>query len=345
MIEKSSSLLYSKGLELVRGTAAGMRPRVAIINGICHPDLKKLAECASDLFIQQQRRDACLTLQRAGYAITRNIRNGPFDLVLVLADRQREQTMGWLAAGAKLLGEGGYLALCAANDSGAKGYEKRLRALGNITVESKSKCRFSFISKHDIAHADVLDEWLDAAAPRLLPDFGLISCPGVFSWQHPDAGSQLLLDHLPSTLSGCGMDLGCGNGFLSHHVLTRQGDIRQWHIVDVDALALSCAEQNLQNFNHVRVYPYWLDATGESLPGGMDVVLMNPPFHKGRADAVELGQTMISAAARSLKASGSLFMVANRHLPYELIIYQTFESVQSLFDGEGFKVLRCDGVK
>jgi len=343
MIEKSAALLYGKGLQLVRN--AGVQPRVAVFNGINHANLKPLAECASDLIIQQQRRDECLALQRSAYSITRNIRKGTFDLVLVLADRQREQTMGWLAAGAKLLSDDGILALCAANDSGAKGFEKRLSTLGNITVESKSKCRFSFISKHDFSHADVLDDWLHAAAPRLVSDLGLISSPGVFSWQHPDVGSQLLLDHLPSGLAGCGMDLGCGNGFLSQHALARQPDIRQWHIVDVDALALSCAQQNLEHFKRVHIYPHWLDASSERLPGGMDVILMNPPFHKGHADAVALGQAMISAAARSLKPSGSLFLVANRHLPYELLIYQTFESVQRLFDGKGFKVMHCDGVK
>jgi len=343
MIEKSAALLYLKGLQLARGF--GARPRVAIINGICHADLKPLAEYAADLVIQQQRRDECLALQRAGYAMTRNIRKGTFDLVLVLAYRQREQTMGWLAAGAKLLSDDGILALCAANDSGAKGFEKRLRALGNITVESKSKCRFSFISKHDFAHPDVLDAWLHAAAPRVVPELGLVSCPGVFSWQHADVGSQLLLDYLPSGLTGCGMDLGCGNGFLSQRSLSRQSDIRQWHIVDVDALALSCAQQNLKAFDGVHIYSHWLDASSEKLPGGMDVILMNPPFHKGHADAVALGQAMISAAARSLKPSGSLFLVANRHLPYELLIYQTFESVRSLFDGKGFKVMHCEGLK
>jgi len=149
MSDKTAGLLYSKGLELACSWAAGHdhKPRIAVINGVCHAQLKALAGFAAELIIQQQRRDECLDLQRAGYTITRHIRQGDFDVVLVLAGRQREQTLGWLAAGAKLLGDAGdgYLALCAANSMGAKGYETRLKQLASVRVSSKSKCRFSVL--------------------------------------------------------------------------------------------------------------------------------------------------------------------------------------------------------
>jgi 16S rRNA (guanine1207-N2)-methyltransferase len=173
----------------------------------------------------------------------------------------------------------------------------------------------------------------------------------VFSWDHPDAGSRLLLEHLPAGLSGRGMDLGCGNGYLSCHVLSHYGDIREWHAVDVDAVALDCAAQNLQGSNlkvtmgERSVQTHWMDATRESMPKGMDVILLNPPFHRDKADLVSLGQAMIIAAKHSLQQAGSLFLVANRHLPYELLLYENFEQVSTLFDGEGYKVIRCDGVQ
>jgi len=352
MTEKMAGLLYSKGLALARSWASahGRKPRIAIINGVFHAELKALGEFSAELIVQQQRRDECLNLQRAGYTITRQIRHGDFDVVLILAGRQREQTLGWLAAGAKLLGDadGGYLALCAANSMGAKGYETRLKQLAPVRVSSKSKCRFSLISGRDIADSQLLDDWLAAAAPRMLPESGLISCPGVFSWDRPDAGSRLLLEHLPENLAGRGMDLGCGNAYLSRHVLEDFAAIREWHAVDVDAMAVHCAEQNLRDFSDthadVHICTHWLDATREALPGNLDVVLMNPPFHKDRADCVALGQAMIAAAMRSLKPAGRLLLVANRHLPYELALYQGFDFVQTLFEGDGYKVMQCDGV-
>jgi len=357
MMQTAASLLYARGEELARRLAKpllsegdGRKPRIAVINGINHTGLAALAAQADDLIVQQNQRDASLALQGAGHNITRDIRQEPFDLVLVLAGRQREQTMGWLAKGARLLHGnaapgGGVLAVCTANGMGAKGYEKRLGELTeDLSVSSKSKCRFAFLYGDSISHPEVLDLWLMDAAPRLLADSGLVSCPGVFSWEHPDAGSRLLVEHLPADLAGRGMDLGCGNGYLSCHVLRHYSDIIEWHAVDVDAAAVDCAAQNLRSLaSAFSVHTHWLDATQERLPEGMDVVLMNPPFHKDKADLVALGQAMIMAAQRSMHRQGRLFLVANRHLPYELLLDQSFERVSTLFEGGGYKVIRCDG--
>jgi len=356
-MQRAAGLLYERGAELAtRMAGEGRKPRIAVINGIQDPALDFLADLAGDLVVQQHRRDTCLELQRAGHVIRRDIHEGPFDIVLVLAGRQREQTMGWVAGGVRLLAgsqapAGGALLFCAANDMGARGYEKRLSGLSSeISVSSKAKCRLASLHGDNIEHPEVLDAWLAAAVPRQLAS-GLISCPGVFSWDHPDTGSRLLLEHLPAELSGRGMDLGCGNGYLSRHVLSRYAGIREWHAVDVDAVALDCAAQNLQGLNLQAqrggrsVQTHWMDATQEKMPGGMDVILLNPPFHRDKADLVSLGQAMIMAAKRSMQLSGSLFLVANRHLPYELLLYQNFEQVNTLFDGDGYKVIRCDGVQ
>ena len=60
----------------------------------------------------------------------------------------------------------------------------------------------------------------------------------------------------------------------------------------------------------------------------MDAVVMNPPFHEGRKADPELGQAFIEAAAGMLGAKGKLYMVANRHLPYE-------ETLERLFPQNG----------
>jgi len=353
VIHTAASLLYERGEELLARvvTQQGRKPRVAVINGMVHARLKTLAELAEELVVQQHRRDTCLDLQRAGHTIRREITETGFDLVLVLGGKQREQTMGWLAAAARLLAgssarHGGTLLFCAANDMGAKGYERRLAELGEICVSSKSKCRISMLHGESVAHPGCLDAWREAAEPRRL-EGGMISCPGVFSWDRADTGSRLLLEHLPGDLAGRGMDLGCGNGYLSMHVLSSYTGFREWHAVDVDAVAVECAQQNLAALSlakGVHVQTHWLDATREKMPGNMDVVLLNPPFHKDKADLVSLGQSMIEAAARSMQPQGSLFLVANRHLPYEFLLYDTFESVLPLFEGEGYKIIRCDGV-
>gem|GEM_PF-6787894 len=73
-----------------------------------------------------------------------------------------------------------------------------------------------------------------------------------------------------------------------------------------------------------------------------DVVVTNPPFHKGRAATPELGQGFIRAAARVLKPKGALWLVANRHLPYEKTLDEAFASQEVVAQNAGFKVIRAD---
>ena len=345
MIEQAASLLYDKGMEMARRQAragsGGGNPRIAVINGIAGQGLKALASIGAKIGLQQQQREAWLGLKRAGFSPLTRLRDGEFDMVLVLAGRQREQTLGWLAEGMDMLAEDGVLALAAANNAGAKGYEKRLREVAPVQSVSKSKCRCMFLHRRDIASPEVAAAWREQAKIRYVNETGLYSAPGVFSWDRADVGSSLLLEHLPDNLAGNGMDLGCGNGYLSVHVLGRYAGIRAWHAVDADALALDCARRNLTGAGKARVQFHWLDATREALPRDMDVVLMNPPFHKSRADCVTLGRAMIEAAAGSLHADGSLFLVANRHLPYEALLGELFGRVATLVEGQGYKVMRC----
>jgi 16S rRNA (guanine1207-N2)-methyltransferase len=71
----------------------------------------------------------------------------------------------------------------------------------------------------------------------------------------------------------------------------------------------------------------------------VDGVVMNPPFHSGRAADPDLGRAFIAAAAGMLTAQGRLWMVANRHLPYEATLTQHFADVTELTGDNRFKIL------
>ena len=67
--------------------------------------------------------------------------------------------------------------------------------------------------------------------------------------------------------------------------------------------------------------------------------------HQGRADQPELGQSFIAAAAKALKPDGNLWLVANRHLPYEQTLGARFNNVKTVILKEGFKVFHASGVR
>ena len=68
---------------------------------------------------------------------------------------------------------------------------------------------------------------------------------------------------------------------------------------------------------------------------------MNPPFHTGRTANPELGQDFVTAAARILPSHGVLWMVANRHLPYEPTLEAQFGDWTEAAGDNRFKILRA----
>ena len=68
------------------------------------------------------------------------------------------------------------------------------------------------------------------------------------------------------------------------------------------------------------------------------MVIMNPPFHTSRSADPGLGQGFITSAARNLTRNGQLWMVANRHLPYEATLAEAFTKVEEVAGNNRFKV-------
>jgi len=163
---------------------------------------------------------------------------------------------------------------------------------------------------------------------------GFITVPGIFSADGIDRGSAVLADALPEQLSGQFADLGAGWGFLSHHILQR-ADISQCHLIEADHSALECARRNVTD---PRAVFHWGDAKQTELATAMDGVVMNPPFHTGRVGEPALGQAFIGAAAGLLKPKGRLWLVANRHLPYEAALSDAFGEVSECAGDRSFKV-------
>jgi 16S rRNA (guanine1207-N2)-methyltransferase len=182
--------------------------------------------------------------------------------------------------------------------------------------------------------ADFLADW--AAGPEMT-DGGFWTAPGVFSADGIDLASAMLVEALPDRLGAEVADLGAGWGYLSAHILTRP-DVEKVHVVEAGHMALACARHNITD---ERARFHWEDATAWEPPHRMDSVVMNPPFHTGRAAEPQIGQAFVAAAARILSAHGSLWMVANRHLPYEAELKKNFTQVEEVGGDARFKLFHA----
>ncbi|MEZ5947090.1 MAG: class I SAM-dependent methyltransferase [Hyphomonas sp.] len=267
----------------------------------------------------------------------------PAALTIILPPRQRDEMRALFARALRDAPMGGVVIASLPNTLGAKTGEKILAELAGVTQAlSKHKCRAFWAVKTEGWNAQLAEEWIAFDAPQETED-GLWSRPGLFSWDRIDAGSELLADSVPEWIRGRGADFGAGQGFLAREVLSNCPHVESMELYEAEFRALACQRLNLEG--HDNWTQHWADATHDAPKAEYDFIVMNPPFHTGRADAASLGQNFIRAAADALKTGGTLWLVANRHLPYETVLSECFKAHEMLEDDGGYKIIRAEKPK
>lgn len=265
-----------------------------------------------------------------------------FDFIFYAMPKNKIEARYFMALIHQNLTESGKVIMAAANDAGGKGLVKMAVALGLTGQDySKSKCRILVAEKHEGAENDVQLALKEGARQKIeIAGDTYMSQAGVFGWNKIDTGSKLLVEYIPSDLSGIGADFGCGYGYLSRQILGRCGDIKKLHAIDVDTRSVQAAAQNLAAFED-KAQTHWADLTNNSpIEGRIDFIVMNPPFHEGKSSKVDLGMQFIERAYDSLKKNGALYMVANSHLAYEKHLAR-FGMVEKLAETHGFKIFKA----
>lgn len=262
---------------------------------------------------------------------------GRFDAALVMLPRARAQGRAWIAEAAARLSPGAPLWVDGARTDGVESMLRDLRALAPVD-ELHSKAHGK-IFRVTLPSGDWLPpDW--AAQPREVAP-GFRTRPGVFSADGVDPGSALLAAHLPDRMPTRVADLGAGWGWLSAQVLARPGT-EILHLVEAEHDALESARDAIRD---PRARFHWADARDLSLDGPVSGVVMNPPFHEGRTADPRIGADFIAAAARLLTGTGRLWMVANRHLPYEAVLSRHFAQVREIGGDTRFKVFEASGAR
>ncbi len=177
-------------------------------------------------------------------------------------------------------------------------------------------------------------------ASQVVAGLGLVSQPGVFSWDRLDPASALLLPHLDG-LAGRGADFGCGIGVLALGALAAP-KVTELTLIDIDRRAIEAARRNVVD---PRATLLWADLREpdprDSPMSRLDFVVANPPFHDGGAEDRSLGQTFIRRAAAALRTGGRFWLTANRHLPYEAVLQPLFKRVTLAAQASGYKVFEA----
>lgn len=292
----------------------------------------------------QPRYDKALPFITAGHEVLSAPPDKKFDAVWVLPGKDMLETQYLLAQAVCSLRDGGIVVAAAPNDAGGKRLEGLFEKLGlSPNAESKHKARVVFASLDAGWNREQASLWFENGREQAILDSAILSCPGLHSWDKIDEGSSLLARHLPPDITGSLADFGCGWGYLSLQAAAIYKKISRLTLVDIDARAVSLAQRNVQKqYPDLPVDALWTDLTRPDIsPGPFDTILLNPPFHLGTHAVPAIGQAIITTAARSLTPSGRLYLVANRHLPYEKTLGALFSEIDVLAEENGFKVLAC----
>lgn len=159
---------------------------------------------------------------------------------------------------------------------------------------------------------------------------------GVFAQSQLDIGARAFMAHIPTGRTGRIADLGCGNGVIGLLAAQRNPEA-EIVFCDESWQALQSARENATRYLRSPV-SFHLGNGLDGLAGEFDLVLLNPPFHRGHAIDDGAARVLFKQSAGKLAKGGELRVIGNRHLRYDVPLRRYFSSVTALEQGPKFTV-------
>jgi 16S rRNA (guanine1207-N2)-methyltransferase len=160
----------------------------------------------------------------------------------------------------------------------------------------------------------------------------------IFARGRLDSATRMLAEVFEIPPGAAVLDLGAGNGVLGILAALLEPSSQVW-LADSDPLAVQVSRKNAALNGASNVSAHLSDVLHD-LPGQtFDVVLTNPPFHRGRVHDRSLAERFVAEASRALRPGGAVYVVCNRFLRYEPTIQRLVGPVTEVAGDRRFKVL------
>jgi 16S rRNA (guanine1207-N2)-methyltransferase len=268
-----------------------------------------------------------------------------YDIALMAAPKGRDFARAFLWSSFRSLEAGSKLYISGANNGGIKSVLADAEALfgRNVTLNTKLHHRMG-VSVRSLAdeerefpsgwgHDPTVTVTREMKTPQGV--FTLATMPGVFSWEHVDDGTRLLLEHAKIPAGATVLDVGCGHGIIGIVAAQTANHVM---MVDDNLLAVRCAQESVQ-INGVENASVKAGDVYSSVDGKFDLILSNPPFHQDFDVTFSVAHRIIREAKQHLNAGGRLVIVANAFLSYEKLMAEHLSNIQILAKNSRYLVI------
>jgi len=170
----------------------------------------------------------------------------------------------------------------------------------------------------------------------------LISYSNVFSRESLDMGTRFLLPFIPQTDHFLTiLDLACGNGVVGV-VAAQKNPKAKLIFCDESKMAVESARESFEACCEGRgANFYQMDCLGDIEKQSVDIVLCNPPFHQQNTVSNHIAWQMFKQSMECLKSGGTLWIVGNRHLGYDVSIKKLFGNSKVMESNKKFVVIKA----
>lgn len=264
-----------------------------------------------------------------------------FDQVVIFVPKSKELLNYIIHQVASHMQLGQSIFLVGEKKGGVERAAKQLQAYGKtLKLDSARHCQFWQLVLQQQETLKPLEAWLKTYDIQVgEQQLKICALPGVFSQDHLDVGTAVLLPYLHQVKSGKLADFGCGAGIISCY-LAKLNPLNVIHALDVDAFALKSTALTCQHNAIPESQVQTQAVTGiQDAPTDLDALVSNPPFHQGIHTSYTVSEDLCKQTKRHLQVQGELWIVANRFLNYPTLIEQHFGHCDTKADQQGFKVL------
>ena len=273
-----------------------------------------------------------------------------FDVVVFETSLHRPLVRRWLAQAHRVLVDGGTVLLAGANDAGVRSAIGDARHLFGDPAGEDYRRRHRVAAFRRDGDPHEWPYWSDhpGIAPGTWQSFELearghvmelVTLPGVFPGDRLDAGTRMLIDALPDALPGAVLDVGCGAGVIGF-LAARLGAERV-DLLDASLLAVSAARENVARLGIAGARVLASDVYDGVRHDRYDLIVSNPPFHRGKAIDLSVANRLIGEAPMHLNPGGSLLIVANAFLAYGKQMQGVFHQVETVVATRQYHVIRA----